>query len=289
MGIVSAKGRADLHIVDYGDFIQTDAAINLGNSGGALISTRGELIGINTAIANPGHATNIGFAIPSDMARPIMQSLIQHGKVFRGQLGVAIQDIDPELAKALNLPSSEGVLVTDVREDGPASKAGLKRGDVITEVNGRTVNTTGELRNLIAGLGARSIAKLIIFRDGHRQSLSVSLGEMPAPTAQRGPPSPAPNREPTSLEGLTLDDLTPVNKKRFKIADRIKSGVVVTGVAPTSPAAEADLETGDVILEINRTPVSSPAELGQLWKRSKGNVLLLVDRQGWTHYVLIKR
>ena len=154
MGIVSAVGRADLGIVDYEDFIQTDAAINPGNSGGALVNLRGELVGINTAIlSRSGGNMGIGFAIPTDMARPIMQSLLERGKVVRGWLGVGIQSIDQDLAQALKLRATTGVLVTEVTHGTPAEKAGLRRGDVILSVDGTTVASTGELRNLVAAAG----------------------------------------------------------------------------------------------------------------------------------------
>ena len=175
MGIVSAKGRADVGIVDYEDFIQTDAAINPGNSGGALVNMEGQLIGINTAIlSRSGGYQGIGFAIPTNMASPIMESLKKYGKVTRGWLGVSIQDVDQELSTAMKLPTSRGVLISDVQPGSPAQKAGLKRGDVVVKIEGRAVETTGNFRNAIALGGSGKKVKLELYRDGKLQTLDVS-------------------------------------------------------------------------------------------------------------------
>ncbi len=190
MGIVSAKGRADVGIVDYEDFIQTDAAINPGNSGGALIDTEGRLVGINTAIlSRSGGYQGIGFAIPTNMAIPIMESLKKYGKVTRGWLGVSIQDVDKELSHAMKLPTTEGVLIADVQPGSPAGRSGLKRGDVVTKVDAKPVTTTGQLRNAIASSGANRKVTLELYRDGKLQTLAVSLGESPndAPAARAAP------------------------------------------------------------------------------------------------------
>ena len=179
MGIVSAVGRADVGIVDYEDFIQTDAAINPGNSGGALVNMRGELVGINTAIlSRTGGYQGIGFAIPSEMAQPIMRSLMDTGRVSRGFLGVGIQDLTPELAQAMGIPNTRGVVITDVRPDSAAAKAGLKQGDVVQSVDGTGVDSAGRLRNLIAGKGGNSKAELDVLRSGKRLQVEVTLGEL---------------------------------------------------------------------------------------------------------------
>ncbi len=174
MGIVSAKGRANVGIADYEDFIQTDAAINPGNSGGALVDMEGNLVGINTAIlSRSGGYQGIGFAIPTNMAKPIMESLMKTGHVVRGWLGVSIQDVDQDLAKALNLPSTKGVLISQVQPGSPAAKAGLVRGDVVTAVRGKPVGSTGELRNVVAEAGANVKVKVDILRNGKPQSIDV--------------------------------------------------------------------------------------------------------------------
>ena len=177
MGIVSAKGRANLRIVDYEDFIQTDAAINPGNSGGALVNIRGELIGINTAIlSRTGGYQGIGFAIPTGMALPIIRSLLKSGKVIRGYLGIMIQDVDADMAKALKLPSSSGVLVSDVIPDSPAAKAGLKRGDFILKIAGRSVDSASRLRNIVASHGARRQVALDLVRKGKKKNYFGAFG-----------------------------------------------------------------------------------------------------------------
>jgi len=187
MGIVSAVGRANVGIADYEDFIQTDAAINPGNSGGALVNTQGELIGINTAIfTRSGGYMGIGFAVPSNMAKSVMDSLIKTGTVIRGWLGISIQEITPQLAKEFRLPEPKGALVTDVLPNTPAERAGIKRGDVILEVNGRPIEHTGQLRNLVAGLPIGEKVKIKIFRDIQEKELEVTISEQSKEMAQGG-------------------------------------------------------------------------------------------------------
>ncbi|HEY6727091.1 MAG TPA: DegQ family serine endoprotease [Polyangiaceae bacterium] len=288
MGIVSAKGRADLGIVDYEDFIQTDAAINPGNSGGALINMRGELVGINTAIlSRSGGYQGVGFAIPSNMAGPIMQSLQQTGKVVRGWLGVAIQEVDQELAKAMKLPSADGVLISDVKLGGPADKAGLKRGDVVLSVGGQKVDTTGRLRNLVAQEGADKKVPLEIMRDGKRQTIQVLLGEMPTDPSLAGASPDLPGQD--KLDGLVLENLAPALKQRFNIGGDVTRGAVVTDVEAGSPAAKAGLRPGDVIVEVNRKPVADVQAFAQLYKQRSGIALLLVHRGDSTVYVVVRR
>lgn len=288
MGIVSAKGRADLGIVDYEDFIQTDAAINPGNSGGALINMRGELVGINTAIlSRNGGYQGVGFAIPTNMAAPIMQSLQKTGKVVRGWLGVAIQQVDQELAKALKLNSTEGVLISDVKPGGPADRAGLKRGDVVLTVAGQRVDTTGRLRNLVAAAGANKKVPLDIIREGKKQTIDVLLGEMPAdPRMGAAGPEAV---QPDKLDGLSLENIGAANKKRFNIDPSVTRGVVVTDVEGGSAAARAGLRPGDVIVEVNRKPVTDTNGFKQLYKQRSGIALLLVHRGDSTVYVVVRR
>lgn len=287
MGIVSAKGRADLGIVDYEDFIQTDAAINPGNSGGALINMRGELVGINTAIlSRSGGYQGVGFAIPSNMAQPIMHSLQQTGRVVRGWLGVAIQQVDQELAKALKLSSADGVLISDVKPGGPADRAGIKRGDVVLRVAGKPVDTTGRLRNLVAQAGANARVQLDIVREGKSQEVSVTLGEMPTDPRMA---SAQQTGQVDRLDGLMLESLTPDNRKRFNLDPGVKRGVVVSEVEQGSPAARAGLRAGDVILEVNRSEVNSPAAFKNLYQQRAGIALLLVHRGDSTVYVVVRR
>ncbi len=290
MGIVSAKNRSDLGIEDYEDFIQTDAAINPGNSGGALVNMEGNLVGINTAIfSRSGGNVGIGFAIPSNMARPIIESLMNHGKVVRGWLGVAIQPLDSDMAKALTLPENSGVLVSDVTKDTPAAKAGVRRGDVIVSVDDRKVRTTGELRNAIAMAGVSQTVKLKILREGKEIQLNVALAEMPNKSFDQGSDKPSSDSKSAPELGMQLQPLTPDLKKHLEVPAEINQGVVITNLDPSGNAARAGLRPGDVVLEVNRQHVAAPADLQRLWQGSKGNILLLVLRKGSTNYVVVKR
>ena len=290
MGIVSAKNRSDLGIEDYEDFIQTDAAINPGNSGGALVDMEGNLVGINTAIfSRSGGNVGIGFAIPSNMARPIIESLMNHGKVVRGWLGVAIQPLDSDMAKALNLPENSGVLVSDVTKDTPAAKAGVRRGDVIMSVDDHKVRTTGELRNSIATAGVNRTVRLKILREGKEMQLNVALAEMPNKLLEQGADKSGSDSKSAPEIGMQLQPLTPELKKKLEVPAEVNQGVVITNLDPSGDAARAGLRPGDVVLEINRQRVAAPADLQRLWQASKGNILVLVLRKGSTNYVVIKR
>ncbi len=287
MGIVSAKGRSDLGIEAYEDFIQTDAAINPGNSGGALINSEGQLVGINTAIlSRSGGYQGIGFAIPSNMAAPIMDSLKKTGKVVRGWLGVAIQDVDQELADAMKLPSATGILLSDVKPGTPAAKAGLARGDVVLKVDGKVVDTSGQFRNMIAASGARHTVHLDLVREAKATAADVQLGEMPEAeaTAAAGPSS----AQGGALDGIVLENLSPQTRSAFEIDDSVRQGVVVTRLDPQSSAARAGLRPGDVVLEVNRTRIGSPQQFQELYAKSKSRVLLLVNRRGSTTFLVIK-
>jgi serine protease Do len=290
MGIVSAVGRADLGIVDYEDFIQTDAAINPGNSGGALVNLRGELVGINTAIlSRSGGNMGIGFAIPTDMARPIMQSLLERGKVVRGWLGVGIQNIDQDLAQALKLRETTGVLITEVTKGTPAEKAGLKRGDVILGVDATRVNSTGELRNLVAAAGAARPVALTVFRNGKELKVQVVLGEMPAKLAGSSEESTTgADDSPADVAGADLEALTPEVRKRFRIPDSVDHGVVVRAVKPGGAASKAGLRRGDVIVEVDRKRIDNVDAFRTAWRQAKDRVLLIVRRQGHTVYLVVK-
>ncbi|MEL6543541.1 MAG: DegQ family serine endoprotease [Myxococcota bacterium] len=290
MGIVSAKGRANVGIVDYEDFIQTDAAINPGNSGGALVNTRGELVGINTAIlSRSGGYQGIGFAIPSNMARTIMRSLIDKGRVSRGFLGISIQNVDANLSEALGLePNTRGVLVGGVSEDSPAQDGGMKRGDVIVSVDGEAVGSTGELRNTVALAGAENTVEIEVIRDGKKKTLSIRLGARPGDgetVAQGDGQSDAQNEaEAAGVRVTTLDDRL---RERFRLPADVE-GVVVVEVERGSRAARAGLRPGDVIREVNRSAVTTPNALREaLASKKKGAVSVLVQRGELTQFLAL--
>ncbi|HEU0006056.1 MAG TPA: DegQ family serine endoprotease [Terriglobia bacterium] len=284
MGIVGATGRGGFGIEDYEDFIQTDAAINPGNSGGALINVRGELIGINTAIiTRSGGNQGIGFAVPINMARSVMEQILKKGKVIRGWLGITIQDVTPTLAKSFGLGEAKGALVGDVTPDGPAARSGLTTGDVILEVNGENVPDSRSLRLKIGQLVPGTKVQLKLWRDGKEREVSVVLGEMPAEEQRR----PEGERS-RALEGIEVDELTPQVAQRLGVP-RTTRGVVVVEVSLGSPAAEAGLRRGDIIQEVNRRPVASVAEFERAVRQS-GNesVLVLVNRSGSTLFLVIE-
>ena len=286
MGIVGATGRGGFGIEHYEDFIQTDAAINPGNSGGALINVRGELIGINTAIvARSGGSQGVGFAVPTNMARPVMEQILKQGKVIRGYLGVSIQTMSPELAKSFGSKTTQGALVADVVPDGPAAKAGLRRGDIVLAVNGEPVLDSRRLTLRISQAAPGTVVELKLLRDGQEQNVSVTLGELPtdperaqAPGAQRG--------RSTALEGVAVDNLTPDIARQLNLPPQTR-GVVVVQVRPETAAATG-LQRGDVIEEVNRRSVSTVGEYEQAIRQAGGGeVLLLLNRGGSSLYIVI--
>ena len=284
MGIISAVGRANMGIVDYEDFIQTDAAINPGNSGGALVNVRGELIGINTAIfTQSGGYMGIGFAIPSNMARSVMDSLIRHGKVVRGWIGVSIQEITQDLAKEFGAAGTKGALVADVLDDGPAAKAKLERGDIITGYDGKTVNDPGHLRSLVAETPPGTSVRLSIWRDKTTKDLTLVIGEQPKEVASTK--SGGSGRGDHALAGMTVEEVKPDRSGRA----RIQTGVVVTEIEPDSPAERAGVRKGDIIREINRKPVKHVRDFERLTKEltAKSPVLLLIARGNATIFLSI--
>jgi serine protease Do len=285
-GIVSATGRGNLGIENYEDFIQTDASINPGNSGGALINLHGSLIGINTAILSGegGGNQGIGFAIPINLARNVMNQLVEHGKVTRGYLGVHIQDVTPELAKQFGLNQGGGVLIGDVSPDTPAAKSGLKSGDVITELNGQPVEAANQLQVQISQMAPGSTVKMKIWREGKSQDVDVTLGELPekAEAAEPGQNSEG------ALEGVDVQNLTSDLAQQLNLPPSTK-GVVVTQVDPSSQAASAGLDRGMVIQEVNHKPVNNITQYKQALSGSNnGSVLLLVNQGGVTRYMVVE-
>jgi len=285
---VSAKGRGGLGIEDYEDFIQTDAPINPGNSGGALVNDRGELVGINTAILSHGSGGNegIGFAIPINLARNVMGQIIDHGKVTRGYLGVVIQPITPNMSKALNLSKLEGALVSDVNAKGPAKDAGVLRGDVITAINGNTVDDSNELRNTISMMQPGQTVKLTINRNGSTKDIDVKLGELPLSKEEAASDSENGGSK-ESMKGITVETLDSDTAQQLQLPEATK-GVVVTGVDPSSPAADSGLRKGDVIQEVNHKPVKNAAEFEAAMSNAGNNgALLLINRGGTTLFVAL--
>jgi len=292
MGIVSALGRTGLGIERFENFIQTDAAVNPGNSGGALVNTRGELIGINTAIlSETGGNQGIGFAIPSNMARSLMNQIKEHGKVTRGFIGILPQDLTPQLASSFGIKDTKGALVSQVEENSPAAIGGLLQGDVIREVNGSVVNDTGELRNRIAEVEPGTNLSLKVLRNGAEKTLSVKVAARePETTAKAGP---APDAGTSGKLGVSIQDLSPQVARQLGIPPSA-SGVVVTQVQPDSPAAEAGIQRGDVVQEVNRKPVKSSTDFRNAVAQDSKSVLLLIQRRdpqgkNMTIYTVVER
>jgi serine protease Do len=285
MGIVSAKGRGNLGIEDYEDFIQTDAPINPGNSGGALINNLGELVGINTAILSHGSGGNegIGFAIPVNLARQVMNQLLDHGKVTRGYLGVVVHPISPAMAKALGQSEPTGALVGDVSAKGPAQSAGVERGDIILELNNKSVSDANELRNTVSMLQPGETVKLKISRNGSVRDLSVKLGELPTSKEEAQNQKKGASKE--ALEGVSVENLDADTAKELGLPASTK-GVVVMDIDPSSPKADSGLRKGDVIQEVSHQPVHNVAEFEQaMHKAGKEEALLLVNRGGTTLFI----
>ena len=280
MGIVSAKGRSHVGLVDYEDFIQTDAAINPGNSGGALINLRGELVGINTAIASQsGGYQGIGFAIPSNMAKMIMDSLIDHGKIARGWLGIQIQDITKDIADAMNLSSRKGVLISSVFEDGPAEKAGLQSGDIITRVDNENMETVDQLRKKIAYIGPDKKVTVSVLRDGKERNITVTLAERTDEVRQAAM-TPQKSEKSDSLDGFIVSPLNDDVRNRYNIPDTVDYGVVILQIESGSKAEDAGLQPGDVIREINNKKIESITIFKDEYKNAKKAVLLYIYRNG---------
>ncbi len=291
MGIVGATGRQFgimARQAGYEDFIQTDAAINPGNSGGALINTRGQLVGINTAIlSRSGGNQGVGFAVPVNLAHHVTKQLVEHGRVQRGYMGVGIQDIDPTMSKTLSLPDAKGAVVTRVEPGGPADRAGFERYDVIRSIDGRKVRDVGELRLAVANQAPGDTIDVEVLREGAGKSLRVTLTEFPSDEEMaRGGDDDGPNG---ALSGVSVDELSPEVSQRLRLDPGIR-GVIVTRVRPNSPAAEAGLRPGDVIGEVARQPVGSLAEFRQaVGSLAEGEAaLLLVHGRGGSRFVVVE-
>jgi serine protease Do len=283
MGIVSAVGRSHIGLADFEDFIQTDAAINPGNSGGALVNSNGELVGINTAIfSTSGGYMGIGFAIPSDMATSVMDSIIKHGKVIRGWLGVSIQDLSPDLAKSFNIKEETGALVSGVMDNSPASKAGLKRGDLIIELDGKAVSDSTSLRNMVSALAPGTKIELKVIRNGGQEHITATLAESTEKATIKK------TEYKNILNGITVQDLTTSLRDKLDVPENL-TGVVVTDVASDSPS-HGLLQANDVIQEVNRRNIKSVQDYEQVVSKikEKDGVLLLIYRQGGSIYLTIK-
>jgi serine protease Do len=287
-GIVSAVGRADVGIADFEDFIQTDAPINPGNSGGALVNIKGELIGINTAIASAGGGSiGVGFAVPSNMSRAIMQSLIKTGRVTRGFLGATTQDVNPVLGKLFKLPDVRGAIITDLLPDSSAEKAGLRRGDVVVRFDGKDVTNSGRLRNFIGVSPIRSRHRLDIFRDGRAEVVELVIQEAPLERQRNLPIIEQPGRT-HPLRGLQVEEVLPSAGRQLGLGS--KTSLVVAAVEEGSRAEAAGVLVGDLLLEVNRKPLPDLRTYHHVTDllRSRDAALLLVERQGTVLYIPIE-
>jgi serine protease Do len=287
MGIVSAIGRGGMGIEDYEDFIQTDAAINPGNSGGALVDTEGRLIGINTAIlSRTGGNQGVGFAVPVNLARSVMEQLISHGKVERGLLGVFLQTLTPELAKEFHAPDTGGALVSEVMPGSAAEKAGLQQGDVIVALDGKPVSDSRNLKLAIGRLGPGKKVNLKVLRDGKEKNFAVTLKE---DAGQERASANEPNAENSDeiLQGVGVTDLTPDVRQQLRIPESVK-GAVITEVDPNSAAADKDIKPGDVIQEINRKPIRNAEDAIKATRNVKDKkALVLLWSQGHSRFVTV--
>jgi len=304
MGIVSATGRS-LHgaIEQYEDFIQTDAAINPGNSGGALINTRGELVGINTAIlaGDGGGNQGIGFAIPINLAHNVMDQLLKNGKVTRGFMGIIPQEVTPDLASGFGNPNLKGVAVAQVEPGSPAKAAGLRVGDVITGINGTPVSDVNQFRLQIAGMSPGTKADLKIVRDGHDENVNVTLSEMSKQNLRGSGNGDGDDDsdqgtmqgkgEKGALPGVSVQAVTPELKQQLQLPDSVHAGVVITDVDQASRAADAGLQQGDVVTQVNHKPVNTVAEFNAAVKAggANGSTLLLVQRGGGAVFLAVNK
>jgi serine protease Do len=296
MGIISAVGRGGVGIVDYENFIQTDAAINMGNSGGALVDIKGELLGINTAIfSRSGGNQGVGFAIPANLARDVMHSLREKGRVVRGYIGASVQTLTPELAEAMKLKGQlAGALVGEVAPKTPSEKAGMKTGDVITAVNGKKISDARELRLMIGSMAPGSKAQMQVNREGQTKTFDVQLAEMPAGVTEEGGPEAAPEEsaqpeKTTVFGGVAVADITDDIRGALNLPKDIQ-GAVIAEVDADSPAGKAGLREGDVIQEVNKQRVKNAKDLVGVSKQLNTNekILMRVYSQGRSGYVALE-
>jgi len=297
-GIVSARGR-DINAGRYDDFIQTDASINKGNSGGPLFNKAGEIIGINTAIfSQSGGSIGIGFAVPANLARPVVQQLIEYGRTRRGWLGVQIQSVTDEMVEALGLDRARGALVAKVVPGGPAEKAGVESGDVIVAVDGKPVDSTNSLTRAVAESAVGKTVSVDLVRKGKKRTVKATLGELEAALASAKTENKAkaddgrgkPGKNETELAdlGLRVAPLTKELRKQYEIKDDVK-GVVITEVDPEGPAAKRDVRAGDVIIEVSQSEVRNPDDVSEMLKALKDAkrrvALLQIQRSGEPRFV----
>jgi S1-C subfamily serine protease len=294
MGIISAKGRSTgVGDGGYEDFLQTDAPINHGNSGGALVNMKGELVGINSQILSAGSDGNIGigFSIPVNMAKNVMEQLRTKGKVTRAQLGVTVQGVTSDIAQSLGLKDAHGAIVSTVTAGSAADRAGVKRGDVIESFNGQPVHDTNSLRNRVASAGPASKADLLIVRDGSERHVTATLDEAGAPERVARTRSGEPgndDRDSKTALGVTVEPLTPELAARVR-APKDAHGLIVGDVDPDGRAASAGIQSGDIIQEVNRQPVKSIEELRAALRKSADRpTLMLINRQGNDVFVTVR-
>ena len=289
VGVVSAKGRNRIGINDYENFIQADAAINPGNSGGPLLNIHGEVIGINTAIfSRSGGYMGIGFAIPINMAKSIQQQLMSDGKVTRGWLGVAIQDVDKDLADSFQLDSVKGVLLTEVSENTPARRAGLQQGDVLLSMDGIELTGAADLRNRVAMTAPGSRVDFTLSRDGKKKKIVVTIGEQPADFGRMAMQRTMDDDSSLNRMGLSLQNLSKELAERFGY--KTDQGVLIAGVSPGSVADEAGIKPGHLIEEVNRQRVHNLEELQSVLRKSDNNnqVLLRVRAGKYSRYLVLR-
>jgi serine protease Do len=290
-GAVSALNRSEEGIEDIQNFIQTDAPINPGNSGGALVNVQGQVVGINTAILSGGGGPDgeggfigIGFAIPIDMAKHVMEDLVKTGKVSRGYLGAEIRTLDEGLAHAFNVPDTSGALIEDITPGGPADKAGLKNGDVVRNYNGVAITDSGQLVALVTDTNPGTVVPLDILRNGKPLNVKVTLGERPSNLGVHASLGQPPARG--VLKGITVQSLTSDLRQQFGLPSTVQ-GVIISNIDPASPGAQAGLSQGDVIESINHQPVHSVADFERLAAEAKGDTLLRVNRQSNGMFVVV--
>jgi serine protease Do len=283
-GIISATGRGGLGIEDYEDFLQTDAPINPGNSGGALINDRGELVGINTAILSHGSggSQGIGFAVPANLARQVMDQVLKNGHVTRAYLGIYPQDVTPAMAKAFGEKDTQGIVVGDVSPNSPAKEAGIQRGDIILQINGKPVTDSNQLRMSVSMMQPGTELKLKTLRNGTERDATVKLAEMPAESAKAD--SNDHEGGSKALDGVEVSNLNASIARQLNIPSSTK-GVVVTDIDPASKMADSGLQTGDVIQEVNHQAVTNVPEFQSAMSKAGSEPLLLVNRDGRTLFI----